>query len=60
MPAKATAAATGTGVAGAVTILILAFWPKADPTTVAALQTVISAVLAFAATWFTPHNGPTQ
>lgn len=58
MPNKAMAAAGSTGLAGALTVLIVAlFWPKADATVVAALQTVVGSALAFATTYFVPHNG---
>lgn len=58
MPNKAVAAGGSAALAGALTVLIVAlFWPKADATVVAAIQTVVGAALSFAATYMVPHNG---
>lgn len=55
MPNKAVAAGGTTALAGAFTTIIISlFWRSAPPDVATAITTVISAVLAAAATYATP------
>ena len=52
---KANASGGTVAIAGAiVTVVTGLFWQDADPAVVAAITTVLAAVLAYAATWITP------
>lgn len=58
VPNKAIAAGAGSGVGGAIAVLIIAlFWPNADASVSAALTTVCSALVSVASTYFTKMEG---
>lgn len=58
MPNKAVAAASGSGLAGAiVTMIVILWWKDAPPDGVAALTTLVAAGVSFVTTYLTPHNG---
>jgi len=58
LPAKAAAGGGGITVGSALAILIIALWWKdASPEVAVALTTVLNAVLAIPAVYFTPHGG---
>jgi hypothetical protein len=58
MPNKAIASGAGSGVGGAIAILIIAlFWPHADANAAMALTVVCTAVVSTVATYLTPHGG---